>query len=345
MIRPVILSGGAGTRLWPLSTRERPKQFLRLIEEPLFEATLRRMRGIPGVGPMTVVTGAEHVPAVDEAIVATEADVTAVLVEPSGRNTAPAVVAAALVSHPEEVLVVLPSDHLIADDVAFAGAVTEAVDLASKGDLVTFGVAPTRAETGYGYIEKGAAIEGGFRVARFKEKPDVEEAERLLARGGHLWNSGMFVFTVGRILEEARRHVPDVVEAVTGALPSHRSGRIALGDGFSEAASISVDHAVMEKTEHAVVVPLDAGWNDIGSWQAVWALSRQDDAGNVISGDVVALDVSGSYVHSGSRTVAIAGVDDLVVVETPEVVLIVSREKAQLVRDLAARARSGLRPD
>lgn len=345
VIRPVILSGGAGTRLWPLSTRQSPKQFLSLLEEPLFEATLRRMRGIPGAGPMIVVTGAEHVPAVDEAIAATEAEVTAVLVEPSGRNTAPAVVAAALVSHPEEVLVVLPSDHLIADDAAFAEAVTEAVELASKGDLVTFGIEPTRAETGYGYIEKGAVIEGGFRVARFKEKPDDEEAERLLARGGHLWNSGMFVFTVGRILEEARRHVPEVVEGVTGALPAQRSGKIRLGDGFSEVTSISVDHAVMENTGHAVVVPLDAGWSDIGSWQAVWALSSRDDAGNVLSGDVVALDVTGSYVRSGSRTIAIAGVDDLVVVETPEVVLIVPREKAQLVRDLAARANSGPRLD
>ena len=345
VIRPVILSGGAGTRLWPLSTRERPKQFLRLLEEPLFEATLRRMRGIAGAGPMIVVTGAEHVPAVDEAIAATTAEVTAVLVEPSGRNTAPAVVAAALVSHPEEVLVVLPSDHLIADDAAFAEAVTEAVELASKGDLVTFGIEPTRAETGYGYIEKGAAIEGGFRVVRFKEKPDDEEAKRLLARGGHLWNSGMFLFTAGRILEEARRHMPELVEGVTGALPSHRTGRIELGDDFSEVASISVDHAVMEKTEHAVVVPLDAGWSDIGSWQAVWALSSRDDAGNVLSGDVVALDVTGSYVRSGSRTIAIAGVDDLVVVETPEVVLIVPREKAQLVRDLAARAKSGPRLD
>lgn len=345
MIRPVILSGGAGTRLWPLSTRESPKQFLGLLEEPLFEATLRRMRGIPGAGPMIVVTGAEHVPAVDQAIAATDAEVTAVLVEPSGRNTAPAVVAAALVSNPGEVLLVLPSDHLIADDSAFAGAVTAAVELASNGDLVTFGVDPTRAETGYGYIEKGAAIEGGFRVARFKEKPDVEEAERLFAQGGHLWNSGMFVFTVGRILEEARRHVPEVVEGVAEALPAQRSGRIRLGDRFSEVAAISVDHAVMEKTEHAVVVPLDAGWSDIGSWHAVWALSRQDDAGNVLSGDVVALDVTGSYVRSGSRTIAIAGVDDLVVVETPEVVLIVPRGKAQLVRDLAARARSGPRPD
>ena len=340
-IRPVILSGGAGTRLWPLSTRESPKQFLHLLQEPLFEATLRRVRVIPGVGPVTVVTGAEHVLAVEKALAATSADVAAVLIEPSGRNTAPAVLAAALVSDPEEVLLVLPSDHLIADDAAFAVAVGRAVDFALNGDLVTFGIEPTRPETGYGYIEKGDAIDGGFRVARFKEKPDDEEAERLLAEGAHLWNSGMFVFTVGQILDEARRHVPDMVIGVREALPAERLGRIRIGGGFSEVASISVDHAIMEKTEHAVVVPLEAGWSDIGSWQAVWELSTRDNAGNVLTGDVLALDVAGSYVHAGSRTIAMAGVEGMVVVETPEVVLIVPREKAQMVKDLAARSLPG----
>jgi mannose-1-phosphate guanylyltransferase/mannose-6-phosphate isomerase len=341
----VILSGGAGTRLWPLSRRESPKQFLKLLEEPLFEATLRRAGAIPGAGQMVVVTGADHVPSVEEAVNAARADVGVVLIEPRGRNTAPAVIAAALVSDPADVLVVLPSDHLIDDGAAFVAAVGKAADLARSGELVTFGIAPTRAETGYGYIKKGDVVEGGFRVQSFKEKPAAEEAERLFADGAHLWNSGMFVFTAGRIVEEGRRHVPELVEAVSAAMPAERSGRLRIGEGFGEVPSISVDHAIMERTEQAVVVPLDAGWSDIGSWQAVWEHSARDGAGNVVIGDVVTLDVAGSYLRSHSRTVAIAGVEGLVVVETPDVVLIVPIEKSQLVKDLAARSTPGGQPD
>jgi mannose-1-phosphate guanylyltransferase/mannose-6-phosphate isomerase len=341
----VILSGGAGTRLWPLSTRESPKQFLELLDEPLFEATLRRARAIPGVGPVTVVTGAEHVPAVEQALAATATPFASMLIEPSGRNTAPAVIAAALVSDPDDVLLVLPSDHLIADPDAFSVAVGAAVASARDGALVTFGIEPTRPETGYGYIEKGAAVDGGYRVVRFKEKPDAEEAERLLAEGAHLWNSGMFVFTVGRIIEEAERHVPEMVAGLKAALPSVTTGKIWIGEGFSAVASISVDHAIMEKTGDAVVIPLDAGWSDIGSWQAVWELSARDEAGNALIGDVRALDVTGCYVNSGSRTIAIAGVEGLVVVETPDVVLIVPREKAQMVRELATGVLTAHQPD
>jgi len=344
-IRPVILSGGAGTRLWPLSRRESPKQFLELLDEPLFEATLRRAAGVPGVGPITVVTGAEHVPAVEKAVAAASAEVAAVLIEPSGRNTAPAVIAAALVSDHEDVLLVLPADHLISDGAAFAAAVGRAADLARDGELVTFGIEPTRAETGYGYIEKGDVIEGGFRVASFKEKPGADEAARLFADGAHLWNSGMFVFTAGRIVEEARRHVPELVAGVSGVMPAGRSGMLKIGDGFVAVASISVDHAIMERTGHAVVVPLDAGWSDVGSWQAVWEQSAKDGSGNVVSGEVLTFDVAGSYLRSTSRTIAIAGVEGLVVVETPDVVLIVPVDRSQLVKDLAARSMPGQPPD
>jgi len=344
-IRPVILSGGAGTRLWPLSTPNSPKQFLRFLGEPLFEATMNRLQGLAGVGPAIIVTGGDHVDAVDRAVGNTPVEVASVLVEPAGRNTAPAVVAAALICDPGDVLVVLPADHMIADVAAFSQAVTDAVALALGGALVTFGVVPSRAETGYGYIEKGDPVDLGFLVARFKEKPDPDEATRLFADGAHLWNSGMFVFTAGRLLEEAKTHVPDLVAGVRAALPSNRSGRIQLGDSFSGVTSISIDHAVMERTGHAVVIPLAAGWSDIGSWQSVWELTERDASGNALVGDVTAIDVTGSYVRSSSKKIAIAGVEDLVVVETPDVVLVVPRARSQLVRELVARSQADQRGD
>lgn len=333
----MILSGGAGTRLWPLSTGERPKQFLSLLGEPLFEATLHRLSGLEGVGPVTVVTGGDHLDAVERAADNASVDLASIVIEPVGRNTAPAVVAAALVSDPDDVLVVLPSDHTITDVAAFRTLVANAVSLAVKGALVTFGAEPSRPETGYGYIEKGEAMDGGFRVARFKEKPDLEEAARLVSGHTHLWNSGMFVFTAGSLLHEARRHSPDLVIGVSAALPSERSGRIFLDESFAEVSSISLDHAVMEKTDGAVVIPMDVGWSDIGSWQSLWELTELDDSGNALVGDVTVVDVTDSYVLSSSRKVAVAGVDGLVVVETPEAVLIVPLAKSQLVRDLVAK--------
>ncbi len=334
----MILSGGAGTRLWPLSTRESPKQFLELLGEPLFEATLDRLDGLAGVGKPTVVAGRDQLAVVEKGLANKQIEATAIVVEPAGRNTAPAVVAAALVSAPDDVLVVLPSDHVIADRVAFAEAVASAVEHARDGALVTFGIEPTRAETGYGYIKKGEPVGDGFRVERFKEKPGADEAKELIADGGHLWNSGMFVFTAGSILEEATAHAPDVLEGVKAALPADRTGRIELGEGFARVPSISIDHAVMEKADKTTVIPLDAGWSDLGSWQSVWEMSERDEAGNILIGDVIAMGVSDSYVRSGSRTIAIAGVEGLVVVETPQVVLIIPKEKSQTVRDLAARS-------
>jgi mannose-1-phosphate guanylyltransferase/mannose-6-phosphate isomerase len=334
----VILSGGSGTRLWPLSTSDRPKQFLSLLGEPLFEATLKRLLGLEGVGPVTVVTGTDHLEAVERAAENASVDLASIVIEPVGRNTAPAVVAAALVSDPDDVLVVLPSDHTITDVAAFRSVVAKAVSLAAEGALVTFGAEPSRPETGYGYIEKGESIDGGFRVARFKEKPGGEEAARMVAANTHLWNSGMFVFTARAFLDEARRHTPDLVKVVEDSLPVDRSGKISLGESFAEVSSISVDHAVMEKTESAVVLPMDVGWSDIGSWESLWELSDADDAGNALVGDVTIVDVTGSYVLSSSRKVAVAGVEGLVVVETPDAVLIVPLAKSQLVRDLVAKS-------
>jgi mannose-1-phosphate guanylyltransferase/mannose-6-phosphate isomerase len=246
------------------------------------------------------------------------------------------VVAAALISDPDEVLVALPADHVIGDAVTFRVAVARGVALAVGGALVTFGATPTRPETGFGYIELGDSVDGAFRVTRFKEKPGAAEAESLAGDGRHLWNSGMFVFTAGGFLEEVERHSPGLLDGVRPALPPERSGRIVLGPGFADVVSISIDHAVMEKTDRAVVIPIDVGWSDVGSWQSVWELSERDGSGNVLVGDVTAIEVTGSYVLASSRKVAVAGVDDLVVVETPDAVLVVPRSRAQLVRRLAA---------
>lgn len=330
----MVLSGGVGTRLWPLSTKETPKQFLELLGEPLFEATLSRVTQLGGSDPI-VVTGREQIPAVEKSLADMGMDGATIVVEPLGRNTAPAVVAAALIADPEDVLVVLPSDHLMTNDLAFLEAVTQAVDLARDGALVTFGIEPSRPETGYGYIAMGEPIGPGFQVDKFKEKPGEDEAAQLAADGAHLWNSGMFVFAAGRILGEARRQAPEIVTGVEAALPAERSGTISLGETFSRVPSISIDHAIMEGAENGVVIPLDAGWSDVGSWHSVWELSEQDEHGNSLIGDVVAIDVADNYVRSEAKTVAIAGVAGLVVVVTPELVLIIPKEKSQMVRDLA----------
>ena len=335
-VRPVILSGGSGTRLWPLSTTNAPKQFLELLGEPLFEATLGRVDELGLGSAVTVVTGRDQFPAVERSLASKAIETATILVEPSGRNTAPAVVAAALISDPDDVLVLLPSDHVISDISAFGEAVTKAVALAGDGALVTFGVEPSRAETGYGYIEKGEPVGSGFRVDRFKEKPGEDEAARLAGDGQHLWNSGMFVFGAGQILSEARRQAPEILTGVEASLPGERAGTITLGETFSGVPATSIDHAVMENAENSVVVPLDAGWSDVGSWHSVWELSERDGNGNSLNGDVVAVDVADTYVRSGPKTVVVGGVTGLVVVVTPDVVLIVPKEKSQMVRDLAA---------
>lgn len=337
-MRPVVLSGGAGTRLWPLSTRERPKQFLDLLGEPLLVTTLSRLRGLSGLGPALVVTGRAHLSLVEEVVTGSVPPVEAILIEPTGRNTAPAVVAAALVLQPDETMVVLPSDHHIADVPGFVAALEGALDIAEEGHLVTFGIPPTRPETGYGYIQLGPPLGAGYRVERFKEKPGPEEASAMIGDGRHLWNSGMFVFRVDRFLAEADRHAPEVVAGVRASLPPHRGMRVELGEHFTGVPSVSVDHAVMERTDRAAVVPLDVGWSDIGSWQSLWEVSRRDDQGNVIIGDVIAHRVTNSFLHAGSGRLAVAGVDRMVVVHTPQAVLVVPLDGSEMVRELAERA-------
>lgn len=336
-VRPVILSGGSGTRLWPLSRETRPKQFIELLGEPLFAQALARLEDVAGVAGPLIVTGVSHLDLVSSALADAGIEPFLVLSEPEGRNTAPATVAAALTVNPDEILVVLPSDHLIADRDGFTRSVETAVRFAASGHLVTFGVVPHRPETGYGYIEVGEDLDGASRVVRFIEKPDRTRAREFVAGSRHLWNSGMFVFQASALLEEARRFIPEIVSGVEEALVGSGGRAHSLGPAFARVESISIDHAVMERTEGAVVVPIDVGWNDVGSWQSMWEIAEKDGDDNVLIGDVMADEVSGSYIRSTTRRVGVAGVRGIVVVETDDAILVVGRDHTQLVRGLAER--------
>lgn len=325
--------------MWPLSTPDVPKQFsARIGERTLFAMTLERLTGVDGVRSSVIVTGSGHIDLVRVEVSRSSASVGTILVEPEGRNTAPAAVAAALASAPEDVLVILPSDHLIADIEGFHEGVAAAVSLASGGGIVTFGIKPTRAETGYGYIEMGDVVGPGFMVRAFREKPDESAAVELVADGRHLWNSGMFVTRADHLLEEARRHCPGIVTAVSGSIPPEPGGEVELSESFTSAEAISIDYAIMEKTDRALVVPLDVGWDDVGSYRSLLAASDRDEHGNHIDGDVTVSDVRGSYIKSTSKPVVVAGLEDVVVVETPEGVLVVALDRAQDVRELQKKA-------
>lgn len=298
----------------------------------LFETTIRRLLPLPEATEPLVITGEGHIDLVRDTAARSGVSPGLIVVEPVGRNTAPAAVAAALLADPEDILVLLPSDHLIADEDGFRNAVIEAVAVAESGHIVTFGVVPTSAETGYGYIETGEDLGGALEVKRFKEKPDLAEAEQLYEDGRHLWNSGIFVVTARVLLDEAEKHAPELLEGVNRSMGSPVGDLLELDPVFADVEKISLDHAVMEKTATAAVLPLDVGWDDVGSFHALWAVSDQDDDRNVLSGDAVTFDVTGSLVLATSRRVAVAGLDDVVVVETPEAVLVVPRSRSQEVK-------------
>lgn len=327
-----MLSGGSGTRLWPLSVATRPKQFLDIFgARSLFEATLDRAGALPGSVGVTVVTGNSHADLVRAALASSAGERT-MIAEPQPKNTAPAIVAAALLADPDDVLVVLPSDHLIADSGAFATATTTAIALAESGGVVAFGCVPDRPEVGYGWIRPGAGLDGGFEIAEFVEKPNPARAKQMLA-GGYLWNSGMFVATAATILAEVEGTT--LARAVTQAV-NERQGDV-LSEAFGDSPAISFDHMVMERTKRGVVVPLDAGWSDIGSWHAVWEASDKDGAGNVLTGEVATIDVRNSLVRATTRKVAVVGLDDIVVIETEDGVLVIPRDRAQEVREVQER--------
>lgn len=355
---PVILSGGAGTRLWPLSRELQPKQFIPLVEEhTLLQATARRLASLDALRPPIVVCNEAHRFMVAEQLKAVDVETMAVLLEPAGRNTAPAIAAAALetLDHADPgedpLLLVLPADHVIRDEDRFAAAVRDAALEAAAGRLVTFGVVPAHAETGYGYIKTAdpTGVGGaGREVERFVEKPDAEEAAGYLKEGGYYWNSGMFVFPASRFLRELGVHAPAVLDAVTRA---HRNavddmGFLRLGaESFSRAPAVSVDVAVMEHVSDTVMIPLEADWSDVGSWSALADLSERDAAGNVIRGDAVVEAARDSYVRAGDRLVAALGVTGLIIVDTADAVLVADRNAVRDMGRVVARLKSAGREE
>jgi mannose-1-phosphate guanylyltransferase/mannose-6-phosphate isomerase len=344
MLIPVILSGGSGTRLWPLSRELFPKQLLPLVgDRTMLQETARRLEGVADVGPPVVVCNESHRFMVAEQLRTLDGSPAAIVLEPVGRNTAPAVAVAALVAlHGEPdgadpILLVLPADHVIRDVESFREAVAAGRTAAQAGKLVTFGVVPDSPETGYGYIRRARGEGPAYPVAEFVEKPDHATAVRYVQSGEYFWNSGMFMFRARAYLAELEQHAPAMLAACKEAVAAARRDldftRLA-ADAFAACPSNSIDYAVMEKTALAVVVPLDAGWSDVGSWSALQDALPRDAAGNVIAGDVITEGTTGSYLHSTSRLIAAVGLTDHVVVETKDAVLVAPRDKVQDVKAL-----------
>jgi mannose-1-phosphate guanylyltransferase len=340
-IVPVILSGGGGTRLWPLSTPERPKQFLALTaEQTMFQLTALRAREADMFAAPIIVTGAAHATLAEEQLDVIGVNDVALIVEPAARNTAPAIALAALAApDPKAVLLVMPSDHVITNVPAFHAATAAALPLVQDGWMVTYGIAPTAPETGYGYIRMGEALENGVRkVDRFVEKPDLASAEAMLAQGSHSWNGGIFLFRADIYLGNLAVHAPDMLAAAQNAMAgSARAGRRILPDAeaFAACPADSIDYAVMEKAERVAVVPVDMGWSDVGSWDALYALRGKDVAENSSSGQVRLSEASGNLIHADGIRVSIHGVDDLIVVANGKEVMILPRGSSQKVRDFA----------
>ena len=344
MLIPVILAGGVGSRLWPVSRSLLPKQFIEFpdMQGSLFQSTLSRLEGVSDLEDPIVVCNTDHRFLVAEQLRQLGKEHCNILLEPVGRNTAPAAALAALCALQDNVdplLLVLPADHLIQDETAFLQAIAQALLSAKQGKLVTFGLVPSVPETGYGYIQKGAQLggENGYCVEQFVEKPDQETAQAYLDSGNYFWNSGMFLFSASTYLQELKRHAPDIFDSCHQAHASLERGEdfhLIPELIFASCRSDSIDYAVMEKTASAVVVPLEAGWNDLGAWDALWEVRDKDEQGNALSGDVVTFDVKNSYIQSQSRLVAVAGIRNVVVVETADAVLVTDRSKAQSVKKL-----------
>ena len=341
---PLVLSGGSGSRLWPMSRRLLPKQFLPLTSErSLLQETVVRLQGVQGASAPIIVSNAEHRFLVAEQLreIGVKPDVQ--ILEPVGRNTAPAVAVAALhvqSRQPDACLLVLPSDQLIQDVPAFHEAIATALPLAFGGSLVTFGITPRGPVTGYGYLERGEPIsesKGSFQVARFVEKPDLETARRYVASGRFFWNSGMFAFLARRYLEELQRFRPDIAAAAKAAWQAGKSDLDFMrldSAAFEACPSDSVDYAVMERTSASVMVQADIGWSDVGSWAALWETGKKDEKGNVVHGDVDLRDAKGCYVRAESRLVSVLGATDLVVVETDDAVLVADKSRTQEVKEV-----------
>ena len=352
MIIPVVLAGGSGTRLWPMSREFYPKQLLNLTGEyTMIQNTLLRLNDFEKMAPPIIIGNEKQRFIIDQQLREVNIRPSEIFLEPVGKNTAPAVAVAALKAEtmdPEALLLVLPADHLISDVQKFHKALRFAERFAEQGFLVTFGIVPDRPETGYGYIRQGqsadALIEGfsngpneAYTIYEFVEKPDLLTAKHYLATGDYCWNSGMFMFRAANVLEELRRFVPNIVHACEKSIKNGHSdqGYFYLEQAvFGKCPSDSIDYAVMEKTDHGIMVPLDAGWDDLGSWEALWHVGDKDASGNVVSGDVICVDVEGSLINAQSRLVTVLGLKDLAVVETPDALLISSLSNTQGVKKI-----------
>ncbi|GHY11258.1 Mannose-1-phosphate guanylyltransferase [Vibrio cholerae] len=341
MLLPVIMAGGSGSRLWPLSRSLYPKQFISLAsDKSMLQETITRLSGLEHQAPL-LICNQEHRFIVAEQLRQQRIKHGGIVLEPVGRNTAPAIALAALhaTKHGDDpLLLVLAADHVIQNQAAFTQAVKNAVKPAEQGMLVTFGIVPTAPETGYGYIKQGEVVgETAYRVAQFVEKPNLATAEQYLASGEYYWNSGMFLFKASRYLKELKAHRPDILHACELAMQGARGDldfvRIE-ESSFTECPEDSIDYAVMEKTQDALVVPMDAGWSDVGSFSALWEVSPKDSHGNVMVGDVIAEQTHNSYIYAQNKLVSTVGVDNLVIIETKDAVLVANKDKVQDVKNV-----------
>lgn len=337
-IVPVILSGGSGTRLWPMSRPEMPKQLLALTaEDTMLQLTAKRAHGEAFAAPI-VVANARHADHIDEQLAAVGAAPQAVILEPVARNTAPAIALAALAAKGEDALLVMPSDHVIADVAAFHAAIEAAMPLVAEGWLVTFGITPDAPETGYGWIKVGEPLSPGVhRVARFVEKPARERAEAMLASGDHAWNGGIFLFRADIFLGALAAHAPGMLTATQEAMTKAKRDGVRIhpdAEAFGASPADSIDYAVMERAERVAVVPVAMGWSDVGSWDALHAISDLDGEGNAHRGEVLAIDTRNCLIRSDGIRVAAVGVSDLIVVASGNDVLILPRGRSQDVKKL-----------
>jgi mannose-1-phosphate guanylyltransferase len=347
MIVPVIMAGGLGSRLWPLSRAKHPKQFLPLItERTMLQETVQRIGGLSTSDSVTICNE-EHRFLVAEQLREIES-LGKIILEPAGRDTAPAIALAALSVENDPLLLVLAADHIIENTGAFTNAVQQAIPLAEAGKLVTFGVVPLEPHVGYGYIEAGGALGNGFDVISFKEKPDLETATKYLKTGGFYWNSGIFLFRARRYLEELQIFRPDIYQSCLSSVANARLDldfiRVDAG-AIQRCPSESIDFAIMENTSDAVVVPLDAGWSDVGSWTSLWEMADRDQEENVAIGDTMLHNTRSSYVWTNGPLVSTVGVEDLVIVSTKDAVLVAHKDRVQEVKAIADRLKSESRSE
>ena len=333
---PVIMAGGSGSRLWPLSRTMYPKQFIDLASDlTMLQDTVNRLESLNIDLPVTICNEEHRFFVADQ--LRTVAQLGSIILEPEGRNTAPAIALAALAANKDDILLVLAADHVINDQAAFSESVKTAYSHAKNGKLVTFGIVPTEPHTGYGYIRRGTENQGSYSVDAFVEKPDQDTAQAYIDSCDYYWNSGMFMFSAGRYLEELGQHRPDILEACQNAAHSFSSDLDFLRvdkEIFALCPDESIDYAVMEKTQDAVVVSMDAGWSDLGSWSSLWDIAEKNAAGNVFNGDVISYDTSNSYVRSDERLVATIGVDNVVIVDTKDAIMVASKDRVQDVKKI-----------